>query len=138
APTSTSKRPDAAHAWDRQKAKGGSRRPSLRSGSDQPRQEPGRNLVGTGAAASGPQIQRAIEPPMTGATTVLRSENGVRLTFLPSIWVASIFCAVTITTPVSLVVTDATYFDGATELSQPQLPAVGSEPVPDWTTSVIV
>ena len=54
--------------------------------------------------------------------------RGVSVTVWPSMVASPTFCAVTVTTPSLLVATEATYFDVAVELSQPQPPAAMAAP----------
>lgn len=105
---------------------------------DQPAlQDPGRYLAGM---VPGPQIHVATTPPAVGAVQrakVVAPEllQGASLT-VPSLPVPR-FCEVIVTMPAASVAIDATYLLAALVDSQPQVPAVGKEPVEDCTDSVI-
>ena len=102
------------------------------------RQEPGRNLVGTGLLAPGPQFQPNsvwLEPEVNVAAVAL-VDIGTRRTSEPFTEVLMLVTVAT-TTPLASVLMPFTYFEPVPALtSQPQLFAPGAEP-PDWYTSVI-
>lgn len=74
----------------------------------------------------GPQLQAAMDVPATGGTTLGAKITApvVGITLAPKAAVANTRMA-----PLPFVATVATYFEVDTDDSQPQLPAVGSEPV---------
>lgn len=87
------------------------------------RQEPGKYFGGM--VALGPHSHALTEVPATGGTTSGDRITAavVGMTVAPNAEVASTWIA-----PLSFVETLATYLDVLVEDSQPQLPAVGSEP----------
>ena len=102
------------------------------------RQEPGRNLVGTGLLAPGPQFQPnsvwlelAVNTAAAAAVDI-----GTRRTIEPLTEVLMLV-TMAVTTPFWSVLMACTYLEPVPALtSQPQLLAPGAEP-PDWYTSVI-
>ena len=123
---------DAVNSEHSQREKGSRGCPFLLTGIVLYLQEPGRNFGGIASVAAGPQAQLEIAAP---TVTLL----GVRLICLPLMLVSpNASDALTVITPRALVETEATYFEGEEVCSQPQLSAVGRDPVDVCTTSVIV
>ena len=102
------------------------------------RQEPGRNLVGTGVLAPGPQFQpnSVWLLPGENVAVAVPVDIGTRRTSEPLTEVLMLV-TVAVTTPLPSVLMACTYLEPVPALtSQPQLLGPGAEP-PDWYTSVI-
>src|SRR3569623_2022894 len=108
----------------------------------QPRQEPGRNFEGMSVpSVEEPQRQpyRAEPALPENVASVFAADSGASVTFLPSMAESLKPWAVTVMTPLMVVVTAATYFDVTLAVdvpapaSQPQPFAPGAlDALPDW------